>query len=105
MPSKNITEARKEAPTAKTMRPDDLLFRACGDAVSMADLDKALAKGASVNARNSSGETPLMLACTNYMSKQYIPFSEKLLANGAEVNTESEWGLTVMDKLLEKIKA
>lgn len=111
MPSKNISKEFKEKaypegiPSAKTMRPDDLLFQACTNAVSMASLDRALAKKANVNARDAKcGTTPLMLASVKYTTKQYLPFMTKLLAQGAEVNTESEWGETALDKVIETIK-
>mmetsp|Transcript_42847 Transcript_42847/g.91298 ORF Transcript_42847/g.91298 Transcript_42847/m.91298 type:complete len:225 (+) Transcript_42847:96-770(+) len=110
MPSKNISkevQAQKYPegmPSAKTMRPDDLLFQACTNAVSMASLDRALQKKANVNARDHTGTTPLMLASVKYMTKQYIPFITKLLAQKAEVNTETEWGETALDKVLETIR-
>merc|ERR1712187_45258 len=84
---------------------DDLLMQACTNACSMASLDRALQKKANVNARDTTGTTPLMLASVKYTTKQYIPFITKLLDQKADVSVETEWGETVMDKVIETIKA
>eukprot|EP00438_Fugacium_kawagutii_P015957 Skav228857 [mRNA] locus=scaffold1718:297876:313905:- [translate_table: standard] len=94
---------------------------ACQYSVSMANLDRALQKapGANVNARNKDGNSPLMLACIlavrrssgqNWTASQYLPFINKLLdwcyrqENKAEVNVESGWGFTPLDKVTEILK-
>eukprot|EP00440_Ansanella_granifera_P054885 gb/GFBE01059498.1/.p1 GENE.gb/GFBE01059498.1/~~gb/GFBE01059498.1/.p1 ORF type:complete len:192 (+),score=73.14 gb/GFBE01059498.1/:1-576(+) len=91
-------------PTAKNQTPDDFLFQACQFSASMASLDRALQKGANVNARNKEGMTPIMIACQNWTASQYLPFLQKLLDNKAEVNVESAWGFTPMDKVTELLK-
>ncbi|CAK9066151.1 Ankyrin repeat domain-containing protein 53 [Durusdinium trenchii] len=91
-------------PTAKNQTPDDFLFQACQYSVSMASLDRALQKGANVNARNKDGNSPLMIACQNWTASQYMPFVQKLLDQKAEVNVESGWGFTPLDKVAELLK-
>ncbi|CAE7703617.1 Comt, partial [Symbiodinium pilosum] len=91
-------------PTAKNQTADDFLFQACQYSVSMANLDRAIKKGANVNARNKDGNTPLMLACQNWTGSQYLPFINKLLDSKADVNVESGWGFTPLDKVTELLK-
>mgnify|MGYP002803631440 FL=1 len=91
-------------PTAQNQTPDDFLFQACQYSVSMANLDRALQKGANVNARNKDGNCPLMLACQNWTASQYLPFIHKLLDQKADMNVESGWGFTPLDKVTEILK-
>ncbi|CAE7315525.1 Ankrd53 [Symbiodinium sp. CCMP2592] len=91
-------------PTAKNQTADDFLFQACQYSVSMGNLDRAIKKGANVNARNKDGNTPLMLACQNWTGSQFLPFINKLLESKADVNVESGWGFTPLDKVTELLK-
>eukprot|EP00933_Yihiella_yeosuensis_P081462 TRINITY_DN95079_c0_g1_i1.p1 TRINITY_DN95079_c0_g1~~TRINITY_DN95079_c0_g1_i1.p1 ORF type:complete len:222 (+),score=52.48 TRINITY_DN95079_c0_g1_i1:59-724(+) len=91
-------------PGAKNQKPDDFLFQACKFSTSTASLDRALQKGANVNARNSEGCTPLMIACQNWTASQFQPFLAKLLEQGAEPNVENNWGSTPLDKMKELLK-
>ncbi|CAJ1443407.1 unnamed protein product [Effrenium voratum] len=91
-------------PTAKNQTPDDFLFQACQYSVSTATLERALQKNANVNARNKEGNTPLMLACQNWTGSQYLAFINKLLEQKADVNVESGWGFTPLDKVTELLK-
>mmetsp|Transcript_73092 Transcript_73092/g.191608 ORF Transcript_73092/g.191608 Transcript_73092/m.191608 type:complete len:245 (-) Transcript_73092:50-784(-) len=91
-------------PTVRNQTPDDLLFTACQDGVSMASLTRALDKKANANARNRSGKTPLMYAALNWAHPQYMPFLKKLTDMGAELNVESEHGYTALDGVNEQIQ-
>mmetsp|Transcript_106904 Transcript_106904/g.190009 ORF Transcript_106904/g.190009 Transcript_106904/m.190009 type:complete len:221 (-) Transcript_106904:64-726(-) len=91
-------------PTAQNQTADDFLFQACQYSASIANLDRALQKGANVNARNKEGCTPLMLACQNWAASQYLPFVHKLLEHKAEINIENGWGFTTLDKVATLLK-
>mmetsp|Transcript_5893 Transcript_5893/g.13974 ORF Transcript_5893/g.13974 Transcript_5893/m.13974 type:complete len:222 (-) Transcript_5893:178-843(-) len=111
MPSKNVTQEMKVKmfppdgiPSGKNMKPDDYLFQACEYGCNVPALERALAKKASVNARNKSGMTPLMLAAMNWTHPKYMTILEKLLEKGAEVNVENEYGETVADMLAKEIQ-
>ncbi|CAJ1456878.1 unnamed protein product [Effrenium voratum] len=94
----------------RIVKKDDLRklgqFRtwACQYSVSTATLERALQKNANVNARNKEGNTPLMLACQNWTGSQYLAFINKLLEQKADVNVESGWGFTPLDKVTELLK-
>lgn len=90
--------------TAKHMSSDEFLFQACEHCTSMASLNRALEKGANVNARNKDGCTPLIVASQAWQGSRYLQFIQKLLELGAEPDVESKFGHTAMDKVEEQIK-
>mmetsp|Transcript_7898 Transcript_7898/g.18150 ORF Transcript_7898/g.18150 Transcript_7898/m.18150 type:complete len:222 (-) Transcript_7898:374-1039(-) len=110
MPSKNVTQEMRAkmfppdgVPSAKNMKPDDYLVQACEYGCNVPNIERALTKKANVNLRNKSGMTPLMLSAMNWTHPKYMVILEKLLASGAEVNVESEYGHTVIDMLNKEI--
>mmetsp|Transcript_68072 Transcript_68072/g.134288 ORF Transcript_68072/g.134288 Transcript_68072/m.134288 type:complete len:208 (-) Transcript_68072:141-764(-) len=89
--------------SGKARSPDERLMQICAFGCNVPDLDRTLAKGANVNARNGNGMTPLMLASKNWTHQKYLIFLQKLLDSGAEVNVESEYGQTVLDMIESEI--
>ncbi len=80
------------------------LMEACwrGD---LAEVRRLIADGASVNARNANGTTPLMYAKTYAFSTGDLEIIRTLLAHGADPQIRDNAGKTARDYTLERSRA
>ena len=66
-----------------------------------------LARGARINDRTGTGKTPLhnvVWGDLKRSTKETIRIAELLISNGADVNAEDKYGLTVLDEALAEKK-